>query len=324
MTTVITSERFEHHLTGNHPESPQRIAALRKMLATRPDRDALQFLDPLTAEIPWLTAVHPAHHVHHIEQSSAAGGGRLDPDTVTSVESFDVAKLAAGAACAAVQSVVAGVTKNALCLIRPPGHHALINHAMGFCLFNNVAIAAKYAQQHLDLDRILIIDWDVHHGNGTQLIFDADETVTFCSIHRHPFYPGTGTASETGTGAGLGYTFNAPIAFGTSRQEYFSRFEKLVETAAEVSRPDLVLLSAGFDAHRLDPVGSLGLETEDFARLTEIVVDLAHTHCQGRLVSLLEGGYHLAALADSVSVHLDRLLAAHASDCILARDRRRR
>ena len=310
MTTVITSEQFELHRTGNHPESPQRIASLLKMISQRPDRGELQIREPVLAEISWLTAVHPSTYVQEIQDVAEHGGGRLDPDTVTSFESFDVARLAAGSVCSAVHQVVSGQTPNALCLVRPPGHHAVIEHAMGFCLFNNVAIAARYAQQQLNMEKILIIDWDVHHGNGTQYIFYEDASVTFCSIHRHPFYPGSGAIDETGTGRGLGHTLNAPIAFGTSREEFFWRFERLVEAAAERSRPDLILLSAGFDAHRLDPVGSLGLETEDFSRLTDIVLAIAQDRCQGRLVSLLEGGYHLEALADSVSVHLDRLLAA--------------
>ena len=308
MTTVFTSARFEDHKTGKHPEQPQRIQVVREMLAERSD-PKFQKGETTSAKLEWLTAVHPQMYVEHVKKIAQSGGGRLDADTVTSADSFDVAKLAAGTVCQAVTDVIEKRTRNALCLIRPPGHHAVADHAMGFCLFNNVAIAARYAQKAHDLDRILIIDWDVHHGNGTQDLFYADDSVTFCSIHRYPFYPGSGAANETGVGAGLGYTFNEPITYGTKRGFYFDRFRRMLFSAAEKSKPNLILISAGFDAHRLDPIGSLDLDTEDFAELTDLVVELADVHCDGRLVSLLEGGYHLQALADSVGVHLDRLVA---------------
>ena len=178
---------------------------------------------------------------------------------------------------------------------------------MGFCLFNNVAIAARHAQRTYDLERVLIVDWDVHHGNGTQDIFYADASVTFLSIHRFPFYPGTGAANETGTGAGLGATINLPIAYGTPRERYFETFTAGLEQAA-TSDPELILISAGYDAHQLDPVGSLDLETEDFGRLTELVMQIADAHCQGRIVSLLEGGYNPQALAESVRLHVETLI----------------
>jgi acetoin utilization deacetylase AcuC-like enzyme len=180
---------------------------------------------------------------------------------------------------------------------------------MGFCLFNNVALAARRAQAH-GLNRVLVVDWDVHHGNGTQDVFYADPQVTFFSIHRygHGFYPGTGDSDETGTGPGLGKTFNAPIHYGVHRPDYRAAFRSLIEKAADASKPELVLLSAGFDAHVRDPIGSLGLETEDFQDLTRLVMDVARTHAGGRLVSCLEGGYDLQALAESVQIHLETLL----------------
>jgi acetoin utilization deacetylase AcuC-like enzyme len=178
---------------------------------------------------------------------------------------------------------------------------------MGFCLFNNVALAAETARRQFGLERLLIVDWDVHHGNGTQDIFYADDGVFFLSIHRYPFYPGTGSADETGTGRGLGYTLNIPVRFGTPRQEYHRLFLQGLERAASISRPELVLISAGFDAHREDPIGSLGLEVEDFAELTRWVQEVAEVHAQGRVVSCLEGGYHLDRLAECVEVHLRQL-----------------
>lgn len=310
MTTVLTSPVFEQHETGKHPENPQRIAVLREMLDSLPRHDHLHFGQVEAATSEMLEAVHPLDHIENIQKLAQAGGGYLDSDTIVSPQSYNVAVLAAGTACYAVNLVVTGEQNNALCLIRPPGHHAVPDHAMGFCLFNNVAIAARHAQQAWKLSKILIVDWDVHHGNGTQDVFYDDENVTFFSIHRFPFYPGSGASDETGRARGLGATFNEPISFGTSRKEFFSRFEKTLHKAAEASKPELVLISAGFDAHRLDPIGSLGLETEDFATLTDLVLDVAQTHCQGRVVSLLEGGYHLQALAASVKEHLLRLSAA--------------
>jgi acetoin utilization deacetylase AcuC-like enzyme len=236
----------------------------------------------------------------------------LDVDTIVSSKSYEVALAAAGAGVAAVDAVLSGQDKTALCLIRPPGHHATPTHSMGFCLFNNIALAADHARRVHQLDRILILDWDVHHGNGTQDIFYEDQEIFFLSIHRYGagFYPGTGAADETGSGRGLGYTANVPIRYGTSRKDYFSALKNALDKAADKMKPQLVLVSAGFDAHRKDPIGSLGLETEDFSKLTRMALDVARTHAQGRLVSCLEGGYDLEALAESVQVHLEELLTS--------------
>ncbi len=222
-----------------------------------------------------------------------------------------MALAAAGACVAAVDAVLTGPDPRALCLVRPPGHHATPRRSMGFCLFNNIALAAEQAKTAHGLSRILVVDWDVHHGNGTQDIWYEDPEVMFFSIHRygHGFYPGTGAKDETGTGYGLGYTFNEPIRHGTSRTEYHDRFRRVLEKCADKIKPQLVLLSAGFDAHKDDPIGSLGLETEDFAVLTREVLEVAKVHAGGRVVSCLEGGYDLDALAASVQVHLEGLLA---------------
>ncbi len=238
------------------------------------------------------------------------GGGYLDPDTVVCPASFRVALNAAGVCMAAVDAVVTGADSTALCLVRPPGHHATPTRSMGFCLFNNIAIAAAHARKKHALNRILIVDWDVHHGNGTQDIFYSDPAEFFLSVHRYGdgFYPGTGAADETGTGAGLGFTKNVPLAFGVSRKAYFEAFGRALELAAEKMKPELVLLSAGFDAHARDPIGSLGLQTEDFATLTQQTLDVAKTHANGKLIACLEGGYNVDALADSVQVHLEELL----------------
>ena len=192
----------------------------------------------------------------------------------------------------------------ACCLTRPPGHHALADDPMGFCLFNNAAVAARQATFEYKLSRVLIVDWDVHHGNGTQDIFYDDAEIYFLSAHRFPFYPGSGTREETGTGQGLGTVFNLPVEYGTARHQYLAEFEQLLNDCAKRCRPELVIISAGFDAHRLDPIGSLDLETEDFAALTKFVLDVADEYCNGRCVSLLEGGYNVQALAESVEQHL--------------------
>jgi acetoin utilization deacetylase AcuC-like enzyme len=256
--------------------------------------------------------IHAAQQVQTVKQLAEHGGGQIDADTVVSPNSFQVALAAAGACVAAVDAVLDGNDRTALCLIRPPGHHATPTTSMGFCLFNNIALAANHACTARGLKRLLIVDWDVHHGNGTQDIFYEDPTVMFFSIHRYGngFYPGTGAANETGRGKGLGFTLNAPIRFDTPREDYHARFNSDIEKAAGKIKPELVLVSAGFDAHRLDPIGSLSLEAEDFAILTRQVLAVAKTHAKGRLVSCLEGGYHLYALAESVQAHLEELLSA--------------
>jgi acetoin utilization deacetylase AcuC-like enzyme len=217
---------------------------------------------------------------------------------------------AAGACCAGVDQVLRGVDRTALCLVRPPGHHATPTKSMGFCIFNNIALAANRARKIFGLTRILIVDWDVHHGNGTQDIFWTDPTVQFLSIHRfgHGFYPGTGNDDETGSGAGLGHIRNVPVTYGTSRPDYLAQYRNAIEECADRIKPELILLSAGFDAHARDPIGCLGLEAEDFSEMTRMLRDVANVHCDGRLVSCLEGGYDLQALAECVQAHLEELV----------------
>jgi acetoin utilization deacetylase AcuC-like enzyme len=308
MTILYSDVRFQDHLTGRHPESPQRLEVVLEYLQKKklPDRCVKGQFTFATAD--QLQAVHTAQHIKNIERFAVNGGGRIENDTVCSPKSYDVARLAAGAAISAVDAVIKGPEKTALCLVRPPGHHAVVDSPMGFCLFNNVAIAARHAVRTHKLRRVLIVDWDVHHGNGTQDIFSEDEQVYFFSSHRYPFYPGSGAANETGHGRGVGTKFNLPLKFGIARNEFLTRFETSLLQAAAKCQPELVLLSAGFDAHHEDPVGSLSLETEDFIKLTKLVQGVANAHCGGKLVSLLEGGYNTQRLAECVGVHLEQLL----------------
>lgn len=314
MTLLYSDPVFLEHETGRHPETAERLRAIDRVLAETGLRDRCTrgTFTPLPVETLALT--HLPGVVERVRRLAEAGGGHLDADTVVSPASYRVALAAAGASCAAADAVLTGTNPMALCLVRPPGHHATPTHSMGFCLFNNIALAARHAQKTHGINRVLIIDWDVHHGNGTQDIFYDDPSVFFLSIHRygHGFYPGTGAADETGHGPGLGTTLNVPIRYGTSRDEYRDKAARAIETAAEASKPELVLVSAGFDAHRLDPIGGLGLETEDYEELTKLALGVARTHSGGRLVSCLEGGYHWHATAESVAAHLRNLLDANA------------
>jgi acetoin utilization deacetylase AcuC-like enzyme len=263
--------------------------------------------EPSEAAPEWLTTAHSTAYINAIEEACARGVKALDPDTYISPESYRAARLAVGGALLAVDQVMAGTVASAFVALRPPGHHAERERAMGFCLFNNVAIAARYAQQHYGLKRILIVDWDVHHGNGTQQAFEDDPTVLFFSSHQFPFYPGTGRASERGSGAGFGYTINVPLAAGGGDREYNEMFEQILYPAACEYRPDMVLISAGFDAHCDDPLASMNVTEAGYERMTMLVRDIAERYCAGRIVSLLEGGYNLEALARSVERHLQTL-----------------
>jgi len=309
MTLLYSDPRFLDHDTGAHPERPQRleqvVAHLRRTgldaQCSRPD------WQPVADAA--LSLVHTPQYVAEVAEFARRGGGRIEEDTVICPASYDVARLAAGAAANAVTRVVAGEDRQALCLVRPPGHHALTDAAMGFCLFNNIAVAANVATKLLGLERVLVVDWDVHHGNGTQATFWTDPQVGFLSIHRWPFYPGTGDKDETGTGDALGTIRNLPIEFGAPRHEFVRAFCDELDDFASRIRPQLVLVSAGFDAHRADPVGSLGLEIEDFEPLSDAVLDIADSYADGRIVSVLEGGYNTGILAGCVEAHLRRLLA---------------
>ncbi len=309
MTLLYYDPLFLEHQTGQHPERAERLVQIvRQLERTGLDQRCRRpTWEPAT--LAQLAAVHAPDYIARLEAFTRAGGGRIEEDTVCSPRSYDAARLAAGAVCDAVGRVIAGQERKALCLVRPPGHHALRDAPMGFCLFGNVAVGARLAIREFDVNRVLIVDWDVHHGNGTQATFWEDPQVGFLSIHRWPFYPGTGRADETGTGDALGTKRNVPVEFGTPRRAYLDQFAGALEKLANKVRPELVIVSAGFDAHRDDPVGSLGLETEDFEPLTNAALDVAEEYAGGRIVSVLEGGYNTGVLAGCVELHLERLLA---------------
>jgi acetoin utilization deacetylase AcuC-like enzyme len=309
MTLLYHHPLFLEHDTGTHPECAQRLRVVA-------DHLAVTGLDQRCRQPRWqaisderIARVHRLNYAEEVRNFASRGGGNIEADTVVSARSYDVACQAAGAVCDAVGQVMASRDQTALCLVRPPGHHALKAAAMGFCLLNNIALGARLATSELDADRVLIVDWDVHHGNGTQDTFWTDEQVALFSIHRWPFYPGSGQRTETGGGAGLGTICNLPVEFGTPRREYLDLFAGELESFADRIRPQLVMISAGFDSHRRDPIGSLGLEVEDFAQLTNIVRQVADQHAEGRVVSVLEGGYNPPILAECVATHLQQLLA---------------
>ncbi|MFO0940292.1 MAG: histone deacetylase [Pirellulales bacterium] len=303
---LYLNDSFSDHDTGNHPECKERIQRLNALLRSTGLIEASTCPDWQPANAESVLRVHAEEYFKKLEQWCQKSAGRVESDTVVSKGSWGAALCAAGAAIDAVRSVISKKDTRAFCAIRPPGHHALVDSPMGFCLLNNVAIAAREALA-TGLSRVMIVDWDVHHGNGTQDVFYDDGKVGFLSIHRSPFYPGTGDADETGSGAGLGATMNIPVAIGITQKQFFDHFRAGVEKLAERIKPELVLISAGFDAHRLDPVGGLCLEAEDFAQLTQIVADVAKVHSQGRIVSLLEGGYNLEMMPKSAVEHIKAL-----------------
>ncbi len=304
MTVYFQSKTYLLHDTGTHPESPARLRKVMDRLSMEEIPSLVMFDKLRKGTDEELLRVHTPEYLQELKRFCDAGGGRIETDTVVSKTSYDVARYAAGCVVEAVNQVMEGQAQRAFCAIRPPGHHALADQAMGFCLLNNVAIAARHAVIHHRLNRVLIVDWDVHHGNGTQDIFYEDEQVHFFSAHRFPFYPGSGAAEETGAGKGSGTIWNLPLPFGISRDDYFSRFEHVLISAARKCRPELILISAGFDAHKDDPIGSLGLESDDFGKLTQLVLNVANEYCGGRVVSILEGGYNPEKLAESVVSHL--------------------
>jgi acetoin utilization deacetylase AcuC-like enzyme len=309
-TAIIHHPVFREHDTGpGHPETPSRYQVV--MDALKGDAELWATLVEVQAREAArgdIQAAHSPQLYKHVERVVAEGIGYLDADTVVSMRSFDAARHAAGAPCQAIDLIMKGEVSNAFVPVRPPGHHATEERAMGFCLFNNVAVAARYAQQHYpEIERVAIVDWDVHHGNGTQGIFYDDPSVYFFSSHQYPWYPGTGSRGEKGMGRGLGYTLNLPLRAATPAEQQKRAFEAALEEMAASFSPDLIIISAGFDSHLGDPLGQLLLKDEDFVAMTRALKQWAASSCKGRLVSCLEGGYNLETLGETVRAHVEEL-----------------
>jgi acetoin utilization deacetylase AcuC-like enzyme len=316
-TGIIADARVLKHDTGfGHPERPARFQAVTNRLEASgllprlgQENVDLTRIEARAATNDDLALAHTRKYIALVEREIAQGRRQLSTgDTDIAPESLESARVAAGSVLAAVDAVFSGRVENAFCVVRPPGHHASADVGMGFCLFNNIAIAARYAQQSHGAGRVLIADWDVHHGNGTQDIFYGDGSVLFFSTHQSPWYPGTGAASERGEGQGAGMTINCPFPAGSGRREILGAFQAILTPAVDEFRPDLVLISAGFDSRIGDPLGEFLLTDEDFTDLTHVMAELADRHCSGRLISVLEGGYNLEGLAHASEAHLSALL----------------
>ena len=308
LTGIVRDSRYLDHDTGDtHPESKRRLESIFTLWDETGQGEGFQNITPREALDDEILLAHSPEHLSKIVGSSQREYTTFSQDTFASSGSHLAARLAVGGLCTAISLVVSGELKNAFALVRPPGHHAERTRAMGFCLFNNVAVGARYAREILGLKRVLIVDWDVHHGNGTQHCFERDDAVLFFSTHQFPLFPGTGHFTETGLGPGEGMTINVPLRKGYGDAEYADIFRQLLLPPASEFSPDLILVSAGFDTHRSDPLGGMNMTAEGFAVLTRMLMNLAEACCRGRLVLCLEGGYNLKALAMSVRAVLREL-----------------
>jgi acetoin utilization deacetylase AcuC-like enzyme len=308
--SIISHPVYLEHDTGfGHPERPERLKAISEKIKKSAALMKSEFIEPLKANDHDIVAVHTEEYLKNVSQAISNGNRVLDAgDTIASEKSLDAACYAAGAMINGVELLKSGSSNKVFCMVRPPGHHAEKDRAMGFCIFNNVAIAARYAQKIGLAEKVLIFDWDVHHGNGTQHIFEKDNSVFYYSIHQYPFYPGTGSEKEVGIDEGKGYTLNRPLRSGSTDGIYIDAIEKDLDKIENHFKADLVIISAGFDAHRDDPLAGMQVTENGYWKMTEILTKYAWRNSEGRILSVLEGGYHLSALADSVEAHLDCLL----------------
>ena len=307
-TGIVKDNRFFlHGRDQTHPESSARLKAVYAMLEEDGMESRFFAVPPQYSSWDKLEMVHTRSYIDRIAQTKGQLYTALDEETDATEDTFDVASLAAGSFCHAIDHVMEGKLDNAFAITRPPGHHAEGDSAAGFCIFNNVAIGARHALEAFHLERILIVDWDVHHGNGTQHCFYDDNRVLFFSLHQSPFYPGTGFAHETGQGKGAGYTINCPLSFGADNGVYIKAFREILVPALRSFKPELILVSAGFDAHQDDPLGDMNLTTSCYAALTRILMNEADQVCHGRIVLTLEGGYNIYALSASIKAVLREL-----------------
>ena len=315
VTGYCHDNRFTDHQTGpGHPEKPERLIVAHKHIEQMHWRDTLKDIAPKSAANDWLLSTHDKEYIARAQAACKAGHSHLDSmDVAISARSFETAKLAVGAGLALADAVVKRDIDNGFALVRPPGHHAERDGALGFCLFNNIAILAYYLQRAHGLEKIAIVDWDVHHGNGTQHTFEADPSVLYISTHQYPYYPGTGAASETGISTGKGSIVNCPMPAGADNGLYEAAFVQKILPALDKFGPDAVLISAGFDAHHSDPLADIKLSTDFFAWMTMRLMEVAEKHAEGRLISLLEGGYNLKTLGPCIESHLTTLLGNSSS-----------
>ena len=312
-TALIYHPIYLQHDTGpHHPEGAYRLQAIIRKLQKTGLYSKLDVVEPDSASLEEISLVHPKDYILSIKETCEGGGGSLDPDTVVSKDSFEAALYAAGAVLKGIDIICDAPARadNAFCLVRPPGHHARKSQAMGFCLFNNVAIGARYIQKKYKLSRILIIDWDAHHGNGTEEIFYEDDSIFYISLHQYPHYPGTGSRESTGANRGKGYNLNIPMEAGSGDVEYTKVFYEKIVPAIDNFKPEFILISAGFDGHNNDPLSSLTLTEKCFYEMTGILREQARLYSQNRILSVLEGGYNSLSLANSVSSHLEALIIA--------------
>ncbi|MEC8957379.1 MAG: histone deacetylase [Nitrospinota bacterium] len=295
------------HKNEPHPENPGRLNAIQKNIESSKYYNNLTLIQPRKARVEDIAKIHGKGYIQSVENSCQNSVRNLDADTVISKDSYQAALLSAGAGLEAVDKILGGAVDNAFCAVRPPGHHAEQNKAMGFCLFNNVGVIARYAQNVHKLEKVFIFDWDVHHGNGTQHSFYKDSSVYYSSIHQYPFYPGTGGVDETGTEDGLGANLNLPMRAHSCDADYMNAIEHKLIPVIQKFNPDLIIISAGFDAHTNDPLAQINLSTECYGKMTQKLMEIANDVCNGRIISMLEGGYDYSALADSVQLHVETL-----------------
>ena len=310
--TLIWSDGFEDHATGNHPERPERIPALKSALQGAGLFDRCRVLAPEPATVDDIALIHDERLIELVRATAESGGGWLDPDTYVSPASYDVALLAAGAA---MQAVSIGIDRGpAFAFVRPPGHHAEPGRAMGFCLFNNVAVAVAAARKEQRIGKVAILDWDVHHGNGTQAAFWDDPDVLFVSLHQYPFYPGTGADTERGGGDAVGTTINIPLAAGAGDGEYERAFEETVLPGIRAFEAEAIVISAGFDAHVDDPLAQMRVTTDGFRWMAHAVSEMALELCEGRLSLTLEGGYNLQSIGEAAVAVIEEMLRMYPTE----------
>ena len=300
-TGIVKDYTYLEHDPGSfHPETPRRLQAIYEMLESLDMKGNYVAIKPRSASHGEIAMNHGDSYIDLVSGTAGKRHYSLDPDTQTSARSYEAALLAAGGVCNAIDSVMEGKVDNAFALVRPPGHHAEYGSGAGFCIFNNIAIGARHAIKKHGMKRILIVDWDLHHGNGTQHSFYNDRRVLYFSTHQSPFYPGTGGVSETGRDEGLGYTINVPLRSGPGDAEFVKIYRRILEPVAKRYEPELILLSAGFDIHKRDPLGGMRVTSSGFATLARILMNIAETYCSGRFIATLEGGYDIDGQAQSV------------------------